>query len=107
MYFPVFARVRIQAPHVFAQILIPKNVFLHVAVLCRGVPANKTRGFAETYLWEIQRDFVTSRSLKKMDFSGNFASRMSTTKDYRGRYDYRIRSQIFNVSISRDMISCY
>ena len=36
-YFPVFARVRIQAPHVFAKKLIPKKFFPHVLVLCRGV----------------------------------------------------------------------
>ena len=36
-YFPVFARVRIQAPHVFAKKLIPQEFFLHVLVLCRRV----------------------------------------------------------------------
>ena len=36
-YFPVFARVRIQAPHAFAQKLIPQEFILHVLVLCRGV----------------------------------------------------------------------
>ena len=36
-YSPVFARVQIQAPHVFAQKLIPQDFFLHVLVLCRGV----------------------------------------------------------------------
>ena len=36
-YFPVFARARIQAPHVFAQKLIPQYFFLHVSVLCRRV----------------------------------------------------------------------
>ena len=39
-YFPVFARVRIQAPHVFAEKLIPQEFFLHVLVLCRGVFKN-------------------------------------------------------------------
>ena len=33
---PVFARVRIQAPHAFSQKLIPRDFFLHVLVLCRG-----------------------------------------------------------------------
>ena len=31
-YFPVFARVRIQAPHAFAQKVIPQDSFLHVLV---------------------------------------------------------------------------
>ena len=35
--FPVFARVRIQAPHVVTKKLIPQEFFLHVSVLCRGV----------------------------------------------------------------------
>ena len=34
--FPVFTLMRIQAPHVFAQKLIPQELFLHVSVLCRG-----------------------------------------------------------------------
>ena len=37
-YFPVFARVQIQPPHVFTQELIPQEFFLHVLVLRRGVP---------------------------------------------------------------------
>ena len=37
-YFPVFAAVRIQAPHAFTQKLIPQDFFpAHVLVLCRGV----------------------------------------------------------------------
>ena len=33
--FPVFARVRIQAPHLFAQNVFLQKGFLHVLVLCR------------------------------------------------------------------------
>ena len=35
--FPVFARVRIQARHAFAQTLISQAFFLRALVLCRGV----------------------------------------------------------------------
>ena len=34
---PVFARLRIQTPHAFAEKLIPQEILLHVLVLCRGV----------------------------------------------------------------------
>ena len=36
-YFPVFARVRIQAPHAFAEKLIPQEMFPACIGLCRGV----------------------------------------------------------------------
>ena len=36
-HFPVFARVQIQAPHVFTQRWFPQEFFLQVLVLCRGV----------------------------------------------------------------------
>ena len=48
-YFPVFALARIQAPHVFAQKIIPQEFFLHVLVLCRGVCANDSSMDCQQY----------------------------------------------------------
>ena len=52
-YFPVFARARIQAPHVFTQKLIPQDFFLHVLVLWRGVlSAEATEGGGDKKAWK-------------------------------------------------------
>ena len=45
-HFRVFAQVRIQVPHAFAQNLLPQDFFLHVLVLYRGV----THIFVENHM---------------------------------------------------------
>ena len=49
-YFPVFAQVRIQAPHVFAQKLLPQEIFpacIGFALLGPGAKELQSNGFCE------------------------------------------------------------
>ena len=63
-YLPVFAQVRIQAPHVFAQKLIPRELFLHVSVLCRGVMHQQVWG-GVVGLGVLTPDMVVSISCER------------------------------------------
>ena len=53
-YFPVFAQVRIHALHVLAQNKFPKNLFLHVLILCWGGAVEEGPESNKSY--EAQRD---------------------------------------------------
>ena len=66
-YFPVFARVRIQAPHVFAQKLIPQEFF----PACTGFVPGGT--FAcEKVIWGAIFRFLTFGETPKVIFSVTF-----------------------------------